>query len=93
MVRAARVLPCLAWLSICGVCHATASVNTWGWVYNNGAPLTLERRLNLVAAYLTCGSSLVLAARYVKCSFNCAKKWVRAWQRLGHVRDSAVFER
>ena len=36
--------------------------NQWGWLYNNGKELTLERRVNIVAMMFATGQASVVAA-------------------------------
>lgn len=55
----------------------------WGWWYNNGAPLPMERRVNIIAQMPTNGANAAAAAAFCKCALNTVYKWWRRWNQTG----------
>lgn len=68
--------------------EATARFNSWGWAYDNGAPISRERRINIVTQMLINGGNAVAAAAFVKVVPNTARKWWRRWLHTGDVEVS-----
>ena len=61
----------------------TATSAQWGWWYNNGSPLPMERRVNIIAQMLTNGGNAAAAAAFCKCALNTVYKWWRRWNQTG----------
>ena len=66
-------------------CEAAAAFNAWGWAYNSGAPISYERRINIVSQMLLTGGNVAATAAFVKVVPNTVRKWWRRWQATGEV--------
>lgn len=64
-------------------CEAAAAFNAWGWAYNSGAPISYERRINIVSQMLLTGGNVAATAAFVKVVPNTVRKWWRRWQAVG----------
>jgi len=69
---------------------ASGRVNAWGWWYDTGAPISYERRVNLVAQMLTNGFNTALAAAFVKCSQRTVQRWWRRWRDTGSLQPKGT---
>ena len=75
----------LALAVLVGFTDAAASVNAWGWAYDNGAPLSRERRVNIISQMLLTGGNVAATAMFVKCCHTTVRKWWRRWVATGDV--------
>ena len=55
--------------------EASALSNVWGWWFNNGKELDLERKVNIVAQMMTTGGDIMATAAYVKVCRNTVTKY------------------
>ena len=78
----------LRWLVLAALVASVSSVarfNAWGWVYDAGAPIAKERRVNIVVQMLITGGNVAATAAFVKVVPKTVRKWWRRWQNTGGV--------
>ena len=78
--------------------EASALSNVWGWWFNNGKELDLERKVNIVAQMMTTGGDIMATAAYVtgvaahahRLAHSSRRSWCQAPD-LGLLTPDGVF--